>query len=181
MHINMRFRWRKEIAMYSIGRTNDPRHEKTDIKVFVVVIPKEGWARMAAPILLLVWHRLFENIIFGFLLFSLVHWHISGLVFIATVSVSSRSSWSISPFLGLFSRDMRQLCLIAVVSWLLLIFLFTSSCTCNWIILHAIVQGLLSGVTASTQEMKSPTPNCTLTHKNKGVNLAPEGEPLLRN
>ncbi len=30
------------------------RHEKTDLKVFVVVIPKEGWTRVAAPILLLV-------------------------------------------------------------------------------------------------------------------------------
>ncbi len=30
------------------------RHEKTDLKVFVVVIPKEGWARVAMPILLLV-------------------------------------------------------------------------------------------------------------------------------
>ena len=29
-------------------------HEKTNLKVFVVVILKEGWARMAAPILLLV-------------------------------------------------------------------------------------------------------------------------------
>ncbi len=35
-------------------------HEKTDLKVFVVVIPKEGWARVAAPILLLVWDRLFR-------------------------------------------------------------------------------------------------------------------------
>ncbi len=33
------------------------RHEKTDLKVFVVVIPKEGWARVAAPILLLVRQR----------------------------------------------------------------------------------------------------------------------------
>ncbi len=32
----------------------DARHEKTDLKVFVVVIPKEGWARVAAPILFLV-------------------------------------------------------------------------------------------------------------------------------
>ncbi len=32
----------------------EARHEKTDLKVFVVVIPKEGWAHMAAPILLLV-------------------------------------------------------------------------------------------------------------------------------
>ncbi len=26
-------------------------HEKTDLKVFVVVIPKEGWARVATPVL----------------------------------------------------------------------------------------------------------------------------------
>ncbi len=32
----------------------DARHEKTDLKVFVVVIPKEGWAHVAAPILQLV-------------------------------------------------------------------------------------------------------------------------------
>ena len=32
---------------------DDTRHEKTDLKVFVLVIPKEGWVRMAAPILLL--------------------------------------------------------------------------------------------------------------------------------
>ena len=32
-------------------------HEKTDLKFFVVVIPKEGWARLAVPILLSVWHR----------------------------------------------------------------------------------------------------------------------------
>ncbi len=32
----------------------EARHEKTDRKVFVVVIPKEGWACMAAPMLLLV-------------------------------------------------------------------------------------------------------------------------------
>ncbi len=37
---------------------------QTDLKVFVVVIPKEGWARVAAPILLLAWHRLFKNIIY---------------------------------------------------------------------------------------------------------------------
>ena len=40
--------------------SNDVRHEKTDLKVFV--IPKEGWARIAAPILLFAWHQLFENI-----------------------------------------------------------------------------------------------------------------------
>ncbi len=33
---------------------SDTRHEKTDLKFFVVVIPKEGWAHVAAPILLLV-------------------------------------------------------------------------------------------------------------------------------
>ncbi len=40
-----------------INSQNDACHEKTDLKVFVVVIPKEGWARVAAPILLLVRHR----------------------------------------------------------------------------------------------------------------------------
>ncbi len=34
--------------------TFDARHEKTDLKVFVVVIPKEGLACVATPILLLV-------------------------------------------------------------------------------------------------------------------------------
>ena len=42
----------------------DVRQEKTDLKVFIVVIPKEGWACVAASILLLVWHRFFENIIY---------------------------------------------------------------------------------------------------------------------
>ncbi len=40
------------------------RHEKTDPKAFVFVIPKEEWARVAAPILLLVWHRLFRIWVF---------------------------------------------------------------------------------------------------------------------
>ncbi len=31
-----------------IGLLNEARHEKIDLKVFVVVIPKEGWAHMAA-------------------------------------------------------------------------------------------------------------------------------------
>ncbi len=44
------------------GWSQDARHKKTDLKVFVVVIPKEGWAHVAVPILLLAWHRLFENI-----------------------------------------------------------------------------------------------------------------------
>ncbi len=35
------------------SKPNDACHEKTDLKVFVVVMLKEGWARMAAPILLL--------------------------------------------------------------------------------------------------------------------------------
>ena len=35
-------------------RLNDARREKTGLKVFVVVIPKEGCARMGAPIFLLV-------------------------------------------------------------------------------------------------------------------------------
>ncbi len=33
-------------------------HEKTDLKIFVIVIPKERLAGKAPPILLLVWHRL---------------------------------------------------------------------------------------------------------------------------
>ncbi len=41
---------------------HEARHEKTDLKVFVVVMPKQGWAHVPAPILLLAWHRLFENI-----------------------------------------------------------------------------------------------------------------------
>ncbi len=36
----------------------------TDLQVFVVVIPKEGWARMAMSILLLAGHWLFKNIIY---------------------------------------------------------------------------------------------------------------------
>ena len=34
--------------------SNDAHHEKTDLKVFVLAIPKEGWAHVAVPILLLV-------------------------------------------------------------------------------------------------------------------------------
>ena len=37
-----------------IARKFDERHKKTDLKIFVIVIPKGGWARVAAPILLLV-------------------------------------------------------------------------------------------------------------------------------
>ncbi len=40
--------------------SSEAHHEKIDLKVVVIVIPKEGWAHMAAPILLLVWHRLFR-------------------------------------------------------------------------------------------------------------------------
>ena len=42
----------------------DVRHEKTDLKVFVVVIPKVGWARPGTPILLLGGHQLLENVIY---------------------------------------------------------------------------------------------------------------------
>ncbi len=37
-----------------VASVSDPRHEKTDLMVFVVVIPKEGWTYVAVPILLLV-------------------------------------------------------------------------------------------------------------------------------
>ncbi len=33
---------------------SDASHQKTDLKVFVGVIPKKGWAHVAVPILLLV-------------------------------------------------------------------------------------------------------------------------------
>ncbi len=49
--------WHKPLLHH---RHDDTRHEKTDLKVFVIVIPKEGWACVALPILLLVWHRLFR-------------------------------------------------------------------------------------------------------------------------
>ena len=55
---------RRRMKTSRLQGTYDARHEKTDLKVFVVVIPKEGWARVAAPILLLVWHRLWENIVY---------------------------------------------------------------------------------------------------------------------
>ncbi len=45
-------------------KSYNARHKKTDLTVFVVVIPKEGWAHVAAPILLLVWHRLFRIWVF---------------------------------------------------------------------------------------------------------------------
>ncbi len=45
----MKLIWLKEIH-----ENFEVCHEKIDLKVFVVVIPKEGWARVAAPILLLV-------------------------------------------------------------------------------------------------------------------------------
>ena len=42
------------IGIYGYGKTIiDVRHEKTDLKVFVTVIPKEGWVHLAASILLL--------------------------------------------------------------------------------------------------------------------------------
>ncbi len=48
----------------NVSKLSDTCHEKTDLKVFVVVIPKEGWAREVAPILLWVWHWLLENMIY---------------------------------------------------------------------------------------------------------------------
>ncbi len=33
--------------MFQSIRLDDARHEKTDLKVFVVVIPKEGWVYVA--------------------------------------------------------------------------------------------------------------------------------------
>ena len=41
--------WTSAVSKIISSKLNnsDTRHEKTDLKVFVVVIPKEGWARMA--------------------------------------------------------------------------------------------------------------------------------------
>ncbi len=44
----------------STHRRTGLRYTKRSIISWVVVIPKEGWARVAAPALLLVWHRLFR-------------------------------------------------------------------------------------------------------------------------
>ena len=46
------------------SNTFEPRHEKLCLKIFVGVIPKEGLADRAPPILLWVWHRL-RNVICG--------------------------------------------------------------------------------------------------------------------
>ncbi len=46
------------MSKWCISRENRP------FKVFVVVMPKKGWAHVAVHILLLAWHWLFENIIY---------------------------------------------------------------------------------------------------------------------
>ena len=49
--------WKGRLATNLIPVLNityDAPHEKTDLKIFFVVIPKEGWAGMTTPILLLV-------------------------------------------------------------------------------------------------------------------------------
>ncbi len=35
----------QNILVARVGNSNDACHEKTDLKAFVIVIPKEGWAR----------------------------------------------------------------------------------------------------------------------------------------
>ena len=42
------------ILNFTVNSLYDARHEKTDPKVFVVVMSKEGWARVAISILLWV-------------------------------------------------------------------------------------------------------------------------------
>ncbi len=57
--------WKLRFTSLShIKHAYDVCHEKTDLKIFVIVIPKEGQACVAAPILLVVWHRLLENMIY---------------------------------------------------------------------------------------------------------------------
>ncbi len=43
----------------SVARTDRRCHAKRTLMSWVIVLPKEGWACVAAPIFLLVWHRLF--------------------------------------------------------------------------------------------------------------------------
>ena len=54
-------KWISEKYMASSYMYNGLCHAK---RSWVVVIPKEGWERMAAPILLLVWHRIFRIFFF---------------------------------------------------------------------------------------------------------------------
>ncbi len=43
-----------DIQLSDVVLLYDTLHEKTDLKVLVVVMPKEGWARVASPTLQLV-------------------------------------------------------------------------------------------------------------------------------
>ncbi len=65
-------RWSEACIMYTIQTTSDTsgglRHTKGSLIAWVVVIPKEEQARVAAPILLLVWHRLFSIFLSFFVL-----------------------------------------------------------------------------------------------------------------
>ena len=67
----------------------DARHEKTDLKVFVVVIPKKGWARMA-------WARMTDFSEFE---------SADTIGYILEKSVSCHLVWQWQRPYGLFSRD----------------------------------------------------------------------------
>ena len=53
--------WSRQLWKTSTIRY-EPCHEKMYLKIFVIVVPKEGLADLASPILLVVWHRL-QNVI----------------------------------------------------------------------------------------------------------------------
>ena len=44
----------RQLLAAFLAMSFDACHEKTDLKVFVLVIPKEGWVHVAVPVLLLV-------------------------------------------------------------------------------------------------------------------------------
>ncbi len=52
-------------AAVTVLKFKEPSHGKMCLKIFVIVIPKEGLAGWTPPILLLVWHRLQNRICKG--------------------------------------------------------------------------------------------------------------------
>ncbi len=92
-----------------------------------VVIPKEGWARGAAPALLLVWHRLFR--IFFLIFFFFFVFFVENFWFFFFVNWVSQQKtemvWQWLRTLGTFSRNATH-CLIKFPR----IFLNPNPCNC---------------------------------------------------
>ncbi len=114
----MRKSWQHEGTAVRTEGTLDACHEKTQLKVFVIVIPKEGWARMATLNLLLVWHRLFR---------IWLCWH--HRLYSWKVGVIPKEGWMRprAPILllvwqrqrpwGMFSCDTRHLTTMCYINW----------------------------------------------------------------